>query len=319
MQIQTFKVFCDLADSESFSKAAERNGITQSAVSQQVRAIEEQFQVRLIDRGRRAFCLTPEGHAFLASSREIMGAYGDLGARMRKLQEVISGELRIATIFSIGLHELPPYLKRFRREFPLVDVKMDYRRSAQVYAAIQENRADVGLVAYPASRRGITASVFWRDRLVVICAPSHPLAPRRKIALGDLGGEKFIAFEPDLPTRREVDRQLRLAGARVKVAFEFDNIETVKRAVEIESAVSIVPRTAVRAEVENGQLACLELSDAEMWRPLGTLVKKSSAGTPALREFLGLLEKTDLGGEGNDFDPKRSKSPSGRITQPKQS
>ncbi|MCX6968712.1 MAG: LysR family transcriptional regulator [Verrucomicrobia bacterium] len=301
MQIQTFKVFCDLADTESFSKAAERNGITQSAVSQQVRSIEEQFQVRLIDRGRRAFCLTPEGQAFLASSREIVGAYDELGSRMQKLQEVVSGELRIATIFSIGLHELPPYLKRFRREFPLVEVRMDYRRSAQVYAAVQENRADVGLVAYPASRRGITAAVFWRDRLVVICAPSHPLAARRKIGLSDLGGEKFIAFEPDLPTRREVDRRLRQAGARVKVAFEFDNIETVKRAVEIESAVSIVPRASIRAEVEAGHLVSLELSDTEMWRPLGTLVKKSSAGTPALREFLGLLEKTDLGGEGGDF------------------
>lgn len=308
MQIQTFKVFCDLADTESFSKAAERNGITQSAVSQQVRSIEEQFKVRLIDRGRRAFCLTPEGQAFLASSREIVGAYDDLGSRMQKLQEVISGELRIATIFSIGLHELPPYLKRFRREFPLVEVKMDYRRSAQVYAAVQENRADVGLVAYPASRRGITASVFWRDRLVVICAPNHPLASRRKISLSDLDGEKFIAFEPDLPTRREVDRQLRQAGARVRVDFEFDNIETVKRAVEIEAAVSIVPRTSVRSEVETGQLACLELANAEMWRPLGTLVKRSSAGTPALREFLSLLEKTDLGGEGNDFQSKTAKA-----------
>jgi DNA-binding transcriptional LysR family regulator len=310
MQIQTFKVFCDLADTESFSKAAERNGITQSAVSQQVRSIEEQFQVRLIDRGRRAFCLTPEGQAFLASSREIIGAFDDLGTRMQKLQEVVSGELRIATIFSIGLHELPPYLKRFRREFPLVEVRMDYRRSAQVYAAVQENRADVGLVAYPASRRGITASVFWRDRLVVICAPTHPLASRRTIGLAELGGEKFIAFEPDLPTRREVDRQLRQAGARVRVAFEFDNIETVKRAVEIESAISIVPRTAVRSEVETGQLACLEFTDAEMWRPLGTLVKKSSAGTPALREFMALLEKTDLGGEGGDFQhlPEKQRS-----------
>ncbi len=309
MQIQTFKVFCDLADTESFSKAAERNGITQSAVSQQVRSIEEQFHVRLIDRGRRAFCLTPEGQAFLASSRDIVGAYDELGNRMQKLQEVVSGELRIATIFSIGLHELPPYLKRFRREFPMVNVKMDYRRSAQVYAAVQENRADVGLVAYPASRRGITASVFWRDRLVVICAPHHPLAGRRKISLSELNGEKFIAFEPDLPTRREVDRQMRQAGARVKVAFEFDNIETVKRAVEIETAISIVPRTSVRSEMEAGHLICLELSDAEMWRPLGTLVKKSSAGTPALREFLALLEKTDLGGEGSDFQarPERKK------------
>jgi LysR family transcriptional regulator, transcriptional activator of the cysJI operon len=310
MQIQTFKVFCDLAETESFSKAAERNGITQSAVSQQVRSIEAQFRVRLIDRGRRAFCLTPEGQAFLASSRDIVGAYDELGGRMQKLQEVVSGELRIATIFSIGLHELPPYLKRFRREFPLVDVQMEYRRSAQVYASVLESRADVGLVAYPASRRGVTASVFWKDRLVGICAPSHRLATRRKISFSELHREKFIAFEPDLPTRREIDRQLRQAGAKVKVAFEFDNIETVKRAVEIENAISIVPRTSVRTEVETGQLSCLELSDPAMWRPLGTLVKRSSAGTPALREFLNLLEKNDLGGEGNDVQVAANKKES---------
>ena len=92
-----------------------------------------------------------------------------------------------------------------------------------------------------------------------------------------------------------------MAETRVRVAFEFDNIETVKRAVQIENAISIVPRTSVRSEIEAGQLACAELSEPDLWRPLGTLVKKSSAGTPALREFLGLLEKTDLGGEGSDF------------------
>lgn len=307
MQIQTFKVFCDLAATKSFSKAADRNGITQSAVSQQVRAIEAQFSVKLIDRGRRVFCLTPEGEAFLASSREIVGTYDDLSTRMRELQDVVSGPLRIATIFSIGLHELPPYLKRFRRKFPMVGVQMDYRRSAQVYAAVQENRADVGLVAYPVSRRGIVASIFWRDRLVAICAPSHALAYKRRTSLKELTGEKFIAFEPDLPTRRMVDRQLRHAGARVRVAHEFDNIETVKRAVEIENAISIVPHTSVLSEVEAGQLVSIEFEDDGMWRPLGTLIKKSSAGTPALREFLSLLEKTDLGSEGKAFQPMRQK------------
>ena len=114
MQIQTFKLFCDLAETGSFSKAAEANGVTQSAVSQQIRAIEQRFDVRLIERGRRNFALTPEGNAFLEASREILGTYEGLGARIQKLQNVVAGELRIATIFSIGLHELPPYLKDFR-------------------------------------------------------------------------------------------------------------------------------------------------------------------------------------------------------------
>ena len=291
MQIQTFKLFCDLAETGSFSKAAEANGVTQSAVSQQIRAIEQRFDVRLIERGRRNFALTPEGNAFLEASREILGTYEGLGARIQKLQNVVAGELRIATIFSIGLHELPPYLKDFRKRHPAVDVRVEYRKSTEVYSAVLDNRADLGLVAYPSQRRGIKAMTFWSDRLVLICAANHPLAHRKRISLRALAGEKFIAFEPDLPTRREIDRRLRAAGVKVKLAFEFDNIETVKRAVDIENAVSIVPAASVKAEVDQGSLAMIQLEDPGMWRPLGALVRVPERSSIVLREFLSMLRQ----------------------------
>lgn len=305
MQIETFKLFCDLAKSASFSRAAEENGVTQSAVSQQIRAVEEKFKVQLIERGRRNFALTPEGRVFLEASREILGMYEGLGDRLAKLQNIVSGELRIATIFSIGLHELPPYLKAFRRQYPGVDVRVEYRRSAEVYTAILDRRADLGLVAYPVARRGIKAMTFWRDRLVLICAPGHPLASRRRIPMKILSGETFIAFEPDLPTRKEVDRRLRAAGVKVRLAFEFDNIETVKRAVEIESAVSIVPEASVRSEVESGALAAPQFTDSGMWRPLGALIRSNARVSPALREFLAMIERTDLGGEFSEAPARR--------------
>ncbi len=294
MQIQSFKVFSDLAETASFSKAAERNGITQSAVSQQVSAIEQRFHVKLIERGRRNFGLTPEGRAFLEASREILGTLEGLGSRLHKLQNAVSGELRIATIFSIGLHELPPYLKVYRRAFPDVDVRVEYRRSSEVYTAVMEGRADVGLVAYPATRRGMKSITFWRDRLVLICSPGHPLAKRARLTLADLQGEKFIAFEPDLPTRREIDRKFRAAGVRVKLALEFDNIETVKRAVEVENGVSIVPSTTVRNEVESRTLVAIDLDVPDLWRPLGAVVRRSARVSPALREFLLQLENTEI-------------------------
>ena len=294
MQIQSFKIFSDLAETSSFSRAAEANGITQSAVSQQVRAIERRFHVKLIERGRKNFSLTPEGRVFLEASREILGTLEDLTGRISNLQNIVAGELRIATIFSIGLHELPPYLKDYRRTYPEVDVRVEYRRSSEVYASVLEGRADVGLVAYPSPRRGIKASTFWSDRLVAICSPQHPLAGRKRIPFLALEGEKFIAFEPDLPTRREIDRKLRAAGVRVKLALEFDNIETVKRAVEVENGLSIVPETSVRAEVESGTLVTLDFEAPDMLRPLGALVRRSARISPALREFLSLLERQGL-------------------------
>src|SRR6188474_3306396 len=107
MYIETFKVFCDLAETGSFSKAAGLNSITQSAVSQQIRSLENKFQVTLVERGRRNFALTQEGTAFLSASRGILAVYNNLGDRLRELRNVVAGELRIASIYSIGLHELP--------------------------------------------------------------------------------------------------------------------------------------------------------------------------------------------------------------------
>jgi DNA-binding transcriptional LysR family regulator len=291
VQIQSFKVFSNLAETLSFSKAAHMNGITQSAVSQQVHALERRFRVKLIERGRKHFALTPEGKAFLQASHQVLDILEDLEARIHHLQHLVAGELCISTIFSIGLHELPPYLKAYRQAHPKVEVRVEYRRSSEVYLSVLDGRADIGLVAYPSPRRGLRAISFWSDRLALICPPSHPLAVQRCIPLSALQGEKFIAFEPDLPTRREIDRKLRAEGVKVKLVLEFDNIETVKRAVEIENGVSIVPEMAVRAEVEAGLLAAVAFTDPTMQRPLGALIRRSARISPALREFLALLER----------------------------
>ena len=300
MQIETFKVFRDLVETTSFSRAAEANGITQSAVSQQVRAIERKFNIRLIERGRRTFELTRQGKAFLAASRSILDAYEGLVASIEAGPDTLAGRVRIATVYSIGLHELPPYLRVFRAQHPRVEVKIDYCRYREVYDSVRDGSSDLGLVAFPARQPGLKVMTFWRDKLVLICGPGHRLAKKKKASLRDVVGEKFVAFEPDLPTRKEIDKRLRMRGVRVKPILEFDNIETVKRAVEIEEAVSIVPEICVRDEVRGDTLIAVEIDEPEMWRPLGAIVRRPAAGggaapSPALKEFLAMLENTELG------------------------
>jgi len=294
MYIDTFKVFSDLADTGSFSKAAVINGITQSAVSQQVRAIENKFQVVLVDRGRRNFSLTHEGRAFLQASREILEVYTHLGDRLHEMRNVVAGELKIASIYSIGLHELPPRLKQFRENFADVEVHVEYRRSQQVYTQVLDGEVDLGLVAYPAKRTGLLVEIFSEDRLVLICHPNHPLAREQAIPISKLGGEKFIAFEPDVPTRKVIDRHLRDERVQIEHVMEFDNIETVKRAVEVEGGVSIVPRNTVLQEVESGVLAAVEFEDADLSRPLGVITKRNRARSPAHKEFVAALRGAEV-------------------------
>jgi DNA-binding transcriptional LysR family regulator len=202
---------------------------------------------------------------------------------------VVAGELRIASVYSIGMHDLPLRLKVFRQKHPAVEVHVEYRRSAQVYAQVLNGEVDLGLVAYPSRRAGLQIDIFDEDQLVIICPPTHALAGRGPVPVSALSGERFIAFEPDLPTRKAIDRHLREQRVEIIHAMEFDNIETVKRAVEIESGISIVPFNTVRQEVQNGVLAAVFLEGASLCRPLGIITKRNRQRSPAQKEFLAAL------------------------------
>ena len=170
-----------------------------------------------------------------------------------------------------------------------MEVKVSYRRSTVVYDDVLEGRADLGLVAFPTKSPGIMVEVFDEDDLVLICRPDHPLAKRKSVSMKDLNGFEFITFEPDQPTRRAVERFFREAGLKFESDTEFDNIETVKRAVEVVGGISLVPRRPVTPEVESGRLVCVDVADAELKRPVALLRKKTRTTSPAMREFAKVL------------------------------
>ena len=290
MYVDAFKVFCDLVETSSFSKAAAINDLTQSAVSQQVRCMEKRLGCRLFDRAGRALFLSPEGQAFHRACGAILRVWQDLQNELSALRHEVSGPIRVATIYSIGLHELPQRLRAFSEQFPKVDVQVEYRRSPQVYAMVESGEADLGLVAYPTRRRGIAHEIFDDDRLVIICPPNHPLATRKRVPLSALSGERFIGFEPDTPTRKGIDRQLRASGVKVVHAADFDNVDTVKRAVEIGSGISIVPSNTVEAEVKSKQLVAVEIDGPKMSRPLGLIISRNRMRPVGLQHLIALLK-----------------------------
>lgn len=289
MQIQNLKIFADLVETKSFSKAAKLNNITQSAVSQQARAMERHFKALLVDRSQKQFQLTREGQRVYESSKEVLHAYEMLLSELQEMKKVVSGTIRISTIYSIGLHELPPYIKRFLHDYPSVNIRVEYRRSNLVYEDVLHNSVDFGLVAFPSKIRQIEAVPFRDDHLVVICHPQHALAKRGDIAVADLAGQKFIGFDPDIPTRKAVDQIFRENHLQIDPIMEFDNIETVKRAVEIDHGIAIVPQATVVQEAKQGTLAVLRFKGREYTRPLAILHRKGRVLTPAMRKFLETL------------------------------
>lgn len=289
MQVDNFKIFADLVETKSFSKAARLNGVTQSAVSQQARAMEKHFSTLLIDRSQKQFQLTREGTRVYNSSKEILHVYEKLMSELMEMKKVISGTIRISTIYSIGLHELPPYIKEFLSDFPSVNVRVEYRRSNLVYEDILHNSVDFGLVAFPVKTRQIEMIPFREDRLVVICHPDHPLANQTIVEVDALADYKFISFDPDIPTRKAIDQIFRDNKIEIEPVMEFDNVETVKRAVEIDAGIALVPQATVAQEIKQGTLSSVALSGPGFTRPLAILHRKGRVLTPAIKKFIKTL------------------------------
>jgi DNA-binding transcriptional LysR family regulator len=291
MQIESLKVFCDLAETESFTKAAQINGVTQSAVSQQISALERTFKSLLIERSKKKFRLTREGQTLYDYSKQIIQSYESLGSKLQELKDIISGTIRVATIYSIGLHDLPPYIKRFMKSYPTVNVHVEYRRANQVYEDVLSNVVDIGLVAYPAKEPKLEIVPLRKEPLTLICHPNHPFAKQKDVKLKALAGQKIIGFEPDIPTRKALDKILKEYGVEVKHVMEFDNVETVKRAVEIDAGISIVPMGTVQQEISKQTLVAVPIEDGDFFRPLAAIYKKNKVLSPAMKQFLAILKE----------------------------
>ena len=290
MHIETLKTFCDLVETGSFNQAAQRNFISQSAVSQQLKALERRYDRPLLERGqRKGVALTAAGQQFYAACKDLLERFAALEERLRDQAEVIAGTVKVATVYSVGLHELPPYVKQFIKAFPQVKVHIEYSRTDKVYEACQNNAIDFGIVALPLRRPNIAVIPLRQDKLVLVCAPEHRLARKRKVSLQQLAGEDFIAFERDIPTRQTIDRILKEHQVAVQAVMEFDNIETIKGSVEVGNGLSILPETAVVNEVKSGVLVQLDFSEGTFTRAIGIIHRRGRRLSAAAREFVQML------------------------------
>jgi LysR family transcriptional regulator, transcriptional activator of the cysJI operon len=294
VHIETLKVFCDVVETGSFSAAASQNFITQSAVSQQLRTLESKYHCKLLERGRSGAKPTPAGEILYRASREILERYREIETQLQESGKVVSGSLRIAIVYSVGLHELPPYMKEYLREFPQVNVHLEYSRPNKIYDDVIAGRTDLGIVAYPSKHPQVTVIPFREDRLVVVCPPNHPITALKKVATERLDGQVFVGYERDISTRKATDQLFKDHNISVQYVGEYDNIETIKRAVEIGQGIAIIPLASVQHELEHGTLKVVHLSDETLLRPLGIIHKKSRHLSPAAVKFIEILRCEDL-------------------------
>ena len=288
--IAHLKVFRDIAQSRSISQAAELNHISQSAASQSLKSLEKQCGVGLVDRERRPLRLTDAGEICLEASRDIVRRYEELESSIAAHKQQAGSVVRIASIYSIGLYEMTRLREDFEREHPGARVHLEYMRPDKIYEALEQDRADLGLVSYPNSTRELR-SIDWRlEQMVFVCHPTHPLAGGRSIRPADLGRTDFISFDRGLQIRRALDRFFREHGVQREVAYEFDNIQMIKEALSIGQGVSILPERTVRQEVSERRLVALPIEADGLVRPVGILQQRKKRLSPTGELFLEFLK-----------------------------
>jgi DNA-binding transcriptional LysR family regulator len=289
VNLKSLKVFCDIVSRRSFSKAAADNGLSQSSASQVVGQLEAHLGVRLIDRSTRPPAATREGQIFYEGCRKILAAYEALEDQVRTLHDEVAGRVRVAAIYSVGLHHMSRYVQEFMSRHPKANVRLEYLHPDRVLESVEQGQADIGIVSYPRSTRTLEAEP-WRDEpMVLICAPGNPFAGRVQVALGELHGQRMVAFDSDLVIRHELDRALAAASAEPAIVMEFDNIETIKRAVEIDAGVALLPEPTVGRELAAGTLAAVRLAGDELIRPLGIIHARGKPLPPTAERFVELL------------------------------
>ena len=291
MHLETLRLYCDVVRLRSFSRGAQLNHVSQSAAIQAVQQLEADLGVALIDRTKRPFVLRPEGRAFYDASRTLLDGYEKAKAQIAAVKDELAGTVRVAAIYSVGLHDLSPHVQRFMALYPRARVQLECLHPHKVVDAVLSDAADVGIMSYPPVNRSLSVVPLRAEPMAFVCHPAHRLARRKLVAPADLAGEKFVAFDAGLTIRKAIDRAFRAHNVKVDVVMEFDNIETIKQAITIGAGVSLLPRHTVQKEIGIRTLAAVPLAAPGLARPVGIIHRRAKRLTPTAARFIDLLRE----------------------------
>jgi DNA-binding transcriptional LysR family regulator len=275
MTLEALTFFHDAVLLKSFSKAAERHKVTQSTVSQAIQQVEKYFDAALINRTVKPWQLTKNGDVCFRSVEEILHKIDITKELIQDSGKEEKTVLGIASIYSVGLSYMNHFIKGFNLENDKVQVNLEYLHPEKVYQSVVMEETDLGIMSYAKADKLIDVIPWCRELMVVVCSADHELAKQKEINIADINGLDYVHFDRQLKIRDEIDTVFEKNSISVNTKLEFDNIESMKRAVEANAGVSLLPLTTVKKELEAGSLHVLQLKDIEVYRPLGIIHKKN--------------------------------------------
>ena len=309
MHLETLRLYCDVVRLRSFSRGAEQSFVSQSAASQAVQQVEAQLGVVLIDRTKRPFVVTREGEAFYRAARGILESWEKAKAEVAAVKARVDGTVRVAAIYSVGLHDISRPMQQFMSLYPEARVQLECLHPHKVVEAVLTGEADIGVMSYPPADRALQVVPLREEPMALVCHPHHRLARRRLVTPAELAGEPFVAFDAELTIRKAIDRALRQHNVRVNIVMEFDNIETIKQAIIIAAGVSILPRHTVQKEASIRTLAAVDVAMPDLVRPVGIVHRRQKPLTPTAERFVQMLQEASQAPRGRERAPDSAAAP----------
>ena len=286
MDIRNLQAFVRVAESGSFSLAAERLHLTQPAVSKRIAALESGLAHRLFDRMGRRLRLTEAGETLLPRARRILAEFEDARRRLEDLSGEVGGHLRLGTSHHIGLHRLPPLLRDFTRRYPEAQLDLEFLDSEAACEAVAQGRLDLGVVTLPTRPPdNLRVIPVWPDPLAFVVAPDHPLAVHRRVSPSRLAEHRAILPGPETYTGQIIARAFQARGVQLDAGPSIHYLETIKMLVAVGLGWSLLPRSLLDEQLIEVQVQGL----GKLSRTLGLVRHRERTLSNAAQAFVYLL------------------------------
>jgi DNA-binding transcriptional LysR family regulator len=291
VDLRQLEILRAVAETGSFTSAGQQLHLSQSAVSRQILLLEEELNEQLFLRLGRKIRITPAGTTLLGLSQRMFEDLERTRASILESQRTVSGTLRLVGGMTVCLYVFPALLKAFRREHPGVEVKLMPGATPRLIRQLRAGAADLGLLTLPVDDPHLVSVPVMREELLLVTAPTHPLARKKQVTSQDLVRQPFVLFEAGSNSRKAIEEFFVKEQIAPKVITETENVEIIKALVEIGMGVTIIPYQAVAREVRAGRLFCARIVGQQLVRETGWVHLRLDRVPRAVQEMMRTLER----------------------------
>jgi DNA-binding transcriptional LysR family regulator len=290
MDLRQLDMFRAVAEEASFTRAAERLHVSQSAVSRQVKLLEDELGGALLQRGSRKVTVTDSGELLLRATNRLRKDIDEVLAQITETHHLHRGTLVLAGGMTVCMYVLPRLLKAFKREYDGIDLRVASGSAEEVIALLRSHEVDLALLTLPIVARDLEVRPVLKEEMVLVAAPSHPLCQKRFVEPAELGGVPLIVYEPGSNTRAVIDAFFREEGIPMEIAMETENVEIIKAMVAAGIGVTLIPYTAVARELKHRRFAFARLRGQRLYRETGWVHLKTERVPRTITEMLRVFE-----------------------------